>query len=83
MGLFGSPNNSSILGSIPPYKSGYAGGFISTIRNFCFSIGIALSASIFSYTLALNEPALGYAASLQQLIKSYTLLVQDLLLQDW
>lgn len=63
MGLFGSPNNSSILGSIPPYKSGYAGGFISTIRNFCFSIGIALSASIFSYTLALNEPALGYAAS--------------------
>ncbi|NLB89164.1 MAG: MFS transporter, partial [Syntrophomonadaceae bacterium] len=63
MGLFGSPNNSSILGSIPPYKSGYAGGFISTIRNFCFSIGIALSASIFSYTLRLNEPTLDYAAS--------------------
>lgn len=63
MGLFGSPNNSSILGSIPPNKSGYAGGFISTIRNFCFSIGIALSTSIFSYTLAVNEPILGYSAS--------------------
>lgn len=63
MGSFGSPNNSSILGSIPPYKSGYAGGFIATIRNFSFSIGIALSTSIFSYTLTFNEPVLGYSVS--------------------
>ena len=63
MGLFGSPNNSSILGSIPSHKTGYAGGFISTIRNFCFSIGIALSASLFSFVLARHEPTLGFAAA--------------------
>lgn len=60
MGLFGSPNNSSILGSIPPHKSGYAGGFISTIRNFSFSLGIAISASLFSLILAHNESSLGF-----------------------
>ncbi|SHG55775.1 drug resistance transporter, EmrB/QacA subfamily [Thermosyntropha lipolytica DSM 11003] len=49
MGSFGSPNNSSILGSVPPEKSGYTGGFISTVRNFSFSLGIASSVSIFVF----------------------------------
>ncbi|MBO8158340.1 MFS transporter [Thermosyntropha sp.] len=51
MGSFGSPNNSSILGSVPPQKSGYTGGFISTVRNFSFSLGISFSVSIFIYLL--------------------------------
>lgn len=51
MGSFGSPNNSSILGSVPPEKSGYTGGFISTVRNFSFSLGIAISVSIFIFLL--------------------------------
>ena len=49
MGLFGSPNNSSILGSLPQEKVGYGGGFISTIRNVSFSFGIAISVSLFSF----------------------------------
>lgn len=49
MGSFGSPNNSSILGSIPKSKAGYAGGFIATIRNFAFALGIAASVSIFTF----------------------------------
>ncbi|MEA1962350.1 MAG: MFS transporter [Bacillota bacterium] len=49
MGLFGSPNNSSILGSIPRHKVGYAGGFLSTVRNLAFSLGISVSAAIFTY----------------------------------
>lgn len=53
MGSFGSPNNSSILGSISKDKAGYAGGFISTVRNFAFALGITASVSIF--TLILNS----------------------------
>jgi pimeloyl-ACP methyl ester carboxylesterase len=49
MGSFGSPNNNSIMGSIPKNSVGYAGGFVSTVRNFSFALGIAASVSIFSY----------------------------------
>ena len=60
MGSFGSPNNSSILGSIPREKAGYAGGFISTVRNFSFSIGIAASVSTFSFFLNRNLAHSGF-----------------------
>jgi EmrB/QacA subfamily drug resistance transporter len=53
MGSFGSPNNSSILGSIPKEKAGYAGGFIATIRNFGFALGIA--AAVSTFTLLFNH----------------------------
>ncbi len=52
-GSFGSPNNSSILGSIPKEKAGYAGGFIATVRNFGFALGIA--ASVSTFTLLFNH----------------------------
>jgi len=55
MGSFGSPNNSSILGSIPKEKAGYAGGFIATIRNFGFALGI--TASVSTFTLLFNHKA--------------------------
>jgi EmrB/QacA subfamily drug resistance transporter len=61
MGFFGSPNNSSILSSVPQEKAGYTGGFISTVRNFSFSIGIAVSASIFSLLLNIYQENLSYA----------------------
>ncbi len=61
MGAFGSPNNSSILGSIPREKVGYAGGFISTVRNLSFSLGIAVSVSIFSLLLSTNQEFLSYS----------------------
>ncbi len=60
MGCFGSPNNSSILGSVPKTKAGYTGGFIATIRNFGFAMGIALSASLFTWFLAVNQLSLPY-----------------------
>lgn len=60
MGFFGSPNNSSILGSTPKEKAGYTGGFIATVRNFSFSLGIAASASIFSLLLAYNQQSMNY-----------------------
>ena len=48
MGSFGSPNTSSILGSMPKEKAGYGGGFISTNRNLSYSLGISLSVLLFS-----------------------------------
>ncbi|MGE5391551.1 MAG: MFS transporter [Deltaproteobacteria bacterium] len=48
MGMFGSPNNNAILGSIPRFKAGYAGGFVSTIRNFSFALGTAVATGLFA-----------------------------------
>ncbi|NLN88318.1 MAG: MFS transporter [Syntrophomonadaceae bacterium] len=48
MGSFGSPNTSSILGSMPKEKAGYGGGFISTNRNLSYSLGISLSVLFFN-----------------------------------
>lgn len=47
MGMFGSPNNSSIFASVPREKAGYVGGFISTVRNLSFAVGTAGSVSVF------------------------------------
>lgn len=63
MGCFGSPNNSSILGATPREKAGYTGGFISTNRNFSFSIGIAASASLFSLFLMRCQQDYSYTSS--------------------
>lgn len=63
MGSFGSPNNSSILGSISKDKAGYAGGFISTVRNFAFALGIAASVSIFTLLFNRNVQGLPYVTA--------------------
>jgi len=62
-GCFGSPNNSAIMASIPSNKTGYTGGFISTIRNFSFSLGVAVSVATFTGVLNYNSPRLGYIAA--------------------
>jgi len=54
MGAFGSPNNNAILGSIPRFKAGYAGGFVSTIRNFSFALGTAISTGLFALLYSSN-----------------------------
>ncbi|MDN5323038.1 MAG: hypothetical protein PWQ67_1492, partial [Clostridia bacterium] len=48
MGMFQSPNNSSVMGVVPKPKLGIAGGIIATMRNFGMVMGIAISVSIFS-----------------------------------
>ena len=55
MGFFASPNSSSIFRSVPPEKAGYTGGFNATTRNFSISLGIAVSAGIFTYVLAWQQ----------------------------
>jgi EmrB/QacA subfamily drug resistance transporter len=44
--MFQSPNNSAIMGSVPPNRSGIASGMIATMRNLGGSIGVAVSGAI-------------------------------------
>lgn len=47
MGLFTSPNNSSIMGAVQPSKLGLTSGLIATVRNVGMMLGVAISASLF------------------------------------
>lgn len=60
MGMFGSPNTSSILGAIPRHKAGYGGGFMATNRNLSFSLGITCAVALFSWTLNQSQPLLPF-----------------------
>lgn len=46
-GLFQSPNNSSVMSSVPTNKLGVAGGISALVRNVGMVIGIAYSVSLF------------------------------------
>lgn len=47
-GLFQSPNNSAVLGSVPKHYLGIAGGVLTTTRNLGMVLGIAFGASVFA-----------------------------------
>ena len=60
-GLFQSPNNSSVMSSVPPNKLGVAGGISALVRNVGMVIGIAFSVSLFqnreaSLLVGVNNP---------------------------
>lgn len=60
-GLFQSPNNSSVMSSVPPNKLGVAGGISALVRNVGMVIGISFSVSLFqnreaSLLLGVNNP---------------------------
>jgi len=42
MGIFQTPNNSAIMGAVPPYQLGIASGLVSVARSLGQTIGIAL-----------------------------------------
>jgi EmrB/QacA subfamily drug resistance transporter len=60
MGMFGSPNNSSIFSSVPREKAGYVGGFISTVRNLSFAVGTAGSVSVFYLVMNAASKSMAY-----------------------
>lgn len=47
-GMFQSPNNSSVMGTVPLHKLGVAGGVVATVRNVGMVIGVALSVTFFN-----------------------------------
>jgi EmrB/QacA subfamily drug resistance transporter len=48
IGLFQTPNNSAIMGSVPNSKRGVASGMLATMRNIGMVLGVAISGTIFS-----------------------------------
>ena len=57
MGMFQSPNNSIIMGSVPPNRLGIASGMLSSVRNLGMVTGIAISGAVFTRGLNLLENA--------------------------
>lgn len=50
-GLFQSPNNNAIMGSVPPEKLGVASALLATVRNLGLVTGTGLSTSVFAWRL--------------------------------
>jgi len=47
-GLFQSPNNSSVMGSVPRERLGVASSFLATMRNVGMVMGIAIGGAVFT-----------------------------------
>jgi EmrB/QacA subfamily drug resistance transporter len=52
IGLFTSPNNSAIMGAVPPGRRGVASGVLATARTLGNVLGIGLAGAVFSTVLA-------------------------------
>jgi EmrB/QacA subfamily drug resistance transporter len=48
IGLFQTPNNSAIMGSVPNSKRGVASGMLATMRNTGMVLGVAISGALFT-----------------------------------
>jgi len=47
-GLFFAPNNTLIMGSVPPARAGMASGLIGTMRQSGYAVGFAVMAGLFT-----------------------------------
>ena len=65
-GLFQSPNNSSVMSSVPPSKLGVAGGINALVRNVGMVIGIAFSVSLFENREAVFLAGVNAPTAIQQ-----------------
>ncbi|MCB8967020.1 MAG: MFS transporter [Ardenticatenaceae bacterium] len=48
MGIFQSPNNSAVMGSVPPQQLGIASGLLATTRNLGQTMGIAILGAVWA-----------------------------------
>jgi len=46
MGMFQSPNNSAVMGSVPPWHLGIASGILAAMRNVGMALGIAIAGAV-------------------------------------
>jgi len=53
-GLFQSPNNNAIMGSIPIHKLGIASALLATVRNLGLVTGTGLSTSLFTWVISIT-----------------------------
>lgn len=47
-GMFQTPNNSAIMGAVPPNRRGIASGLLATMRNLGMVLGVAISGAVFT-----------------------------------
>ena len=57
-GMFQSPNNNSVMSSVPPPKLGVAGGITALVRNVGMVVGIALAVSLFEALGGVAHPSI-------------------------
>lgn len=65
-GMFQSPNNSSVMSSVPKPKLGLAGGISALVRNVGMVVGIALSVTLFENRQAAALRGISQATAAQQ-----------------
>jgi EmrB/QacA subfamily drug resistance transporter len=67
IGLFTSPNNSALMGAVPPQRRGVASGVLSTARTLGNVLGIGMAGAIFSTLMGAtpldSPPQVIYAVS--------------------
>lgn len=51
-GMFQTPNNSAIMGSVSPNRRGVASSLLATMRNLGMVLGVAVSGAVFTHRLA-------------------------------
>ncbi len=49
LGVFQSPNNNAIMGSVPPEKLGAASGMVATFRNLGVVLGTGMATTVFQW----------------------------------
>ena len=82
IGMFSSPNNSSIMGSVPRSKLGTGSAMIATTRQIGISSGIAIAGAIFTSRQAYHAAQLAQQEMSSQLLEQTTLVAgfQDTLI---
>jgi EmrB/QacA subfamily drug resistance transporter len=55
IGLFQSPNNNAIMGSVPLNKLGVASALLATIRNLGLVIGTGLASGVFTWRMTVTD----------------------------
>ena len=72
-GMFQSPNNSAIMGSVPRNRLGTASAMIATVRQMGMSIGLAIAAMVFTSREAFHAAQLASQGLSQDVLKSQAL----------
>jgi EmrB/QacA subfamily drug resistance transporter len=55
IGLFQSPNNAAIMGSVPLQKLGVASALLATVRNLGLVTGTGLATAVFSWRMSVTD----------------------------
>lgn len=58
-GLFQSPNNSAVMGSVPRHRLGIGSAVLATVRNVGMVLGIAVSSGVFTWQHSARLAVLG------------------------